>query len=57
MRGRGRWIGGVLGEGEDALSERAVRLGLGRVIEEERKKGGDLRFSCIALAPSQLKNE
>ena len=44
---------GVLGEGEDALSERAVRAGLGRVIEEEGKRGagGDLRFSCIALAP------
>lgn len=42
---------GTLGEGEDVLSERGVELGLGRVIEMEKKAGGgDLRFSCIALA-------
>jgi ubiquitin carboxyl-terminal hydrolase L3 len=42
---------GSLGEGEDVLSEKAVGLGLGRVMELERKAGGgDLRFSCIALA-------
>lgn len=42
---------GELGEGEDLLSERAVELGLGRVIEMDRRSGGsDLRFSCIALA-------
>jgi ubiquitin carboxyl-terminal hydrolase L3 len=42
---------GILGEEEDALSERAIQLGLGRVIElEQESGGGDLRFSCIALA-------
>lgn len=42
---------GLLGEDEDALSEKALKLGLGRLIEVESKAGGDLRFSCIALAP------
>ncbi|KAE8447195.1 hypothetical protein EG329_011026 [Mollisiaceae sp. DMI_Dod_QoI] len=42
---------GGLGEDEDVLSERAISLGLGRVIELEKNGGGnDLRFSCIALA-------
>lgn len=42
---------GVLGEGEDVLSARGVELGIGRVINlEEESGGGDLRFSCIALA-------
>ena len=42
---------GVVGEGEDVLSERAVGMGIGRVIEMEKESGGgDLRFSCIALA-------
>lgn len=48
---------GSLGEDEDVLSPRAVELGLGRVMELERRdaerrgvEGGDLRFSCIALA-------
>ncbi|TAQ86804.1 hypothetical protein B7494_g4868 [Chlorociboria aeruginascens] len=42
---------GVLAEGEDVLSERAVELGVGRVMALERDNGGgDLRFSCIALA-------
>jgi len=42
---------GVLGEEEDVLSERALESGLGRVIRmEEEAGGGDLRFSCIALA-------
>ncbi|KAH7411497.1 hypothetical protein BKA64DRAFT_720217 [Cadophora sp. MPI-SDFR-AT-0126] len=41
---------GYLGE-EGLLSERGVELGIGRVIEMERRSGGgDLRFSCIALA-------
>ncbi|PPQ84377.1 hypothetical protein CVT26_007379 [Gymnopilus dilepis] len=44
---------GALGGEDDAMSEAALRAGLGRLIEEEGKKGGDLRFSCIALAPSQ----
>lgn len=42
---------GLLGEKDDALSERALELGLGRLINMERAAGGDLRFSCIALAP------
>lgn len=41
---------GLLGEEEDMLSERALELGLGRLIKME--VGGDLRFSCTALAPS-----
>ncbi|KAK0637328.1 ubiquitin carboxyl-terminal hydrolase, family 1 [Bombardia bombarda] len=41
---------GVLGEGEDVLSERALALGPGRFLE--REVGGDLRFSCVALAGS-----
>jgi ubiquitin carboxyl-terminal hydrolase L3 len=42
---------GELGEGEDVLSSRGVEMGIGRVMELERKAGGgDLRFSCIALA-------
>jgi ubiquitin carboxyl-terminal hydrolase L3 len=42
---------GGLGDNEDVLSSKAVELGIGRVIELERASGGgDLRFSCIALA-------
>ncbi len=42
---------GVLGERDDVLSQRALDLGLKRVIKlEEEAGGGDLRFSCIALA-------
>jgi ubiquitin carboxyl-terminal hydrolase L3 len=42
---------GVLGDDEDVLSPRAIKLGIGRVIEmESASGGGDLRFSCIALA-------
>ncbi|OBT51647.1 hypothetical protein VE04_07255 [Pseudogymnoascus sp. 24MN13] len=44
---------GALAEDEDALSPRALELGLGRLIDMERNAGGDLRFSCIALAPRQ----
>lgn len=41
---------GHLGE-EGVLSEKGVELGIGRVIDLERRSGGgDLRFSCIALA-------
>ncbi|KAL2070173.1 hypothetical protein VTL71DRAFT_13199 [Oculimacula yallundae] len=41
---------GFLGE-EGVLSEKGVALGIERVIELERASGGgDLRFSCIALA-------
>jgi len=42
---------GTLGLDEDVLSPRAIELGIGRVIELEKASGGgDLRFSCIALA-------
>ncbi|MCJ1309069.1 hypothetical protein MMC25_002724 [Agyrium rufum] len=41
---------GALGEGKDALSERALQLGLKRLIDIQRDGEGDLRFSCIALA-------
>ena len=42
---------GSLGQDEDVLSPRALKLGLGRIIKLERDNGGeDLRFSCIALA-------
>ena len=48
---RGPLDRGALGEEEDVLSQRALDLGLGRVIRmEEEAGGGDLRFSCIALA-------
>ena len=43
---------GPLGEDEDAFSERALDLGIRRLIDIQRKAGGDLPFSCIALAPS-----
>ena len=43
---------GSLGEGEDAFSERALELGIKHLIDIQREGGGDLRFSCIALAPS-----
>jgi ubiquitin carboxyl-terminal hydrolase L3 len=42
---------GSLGDDEDVLGAKAIELGIGRVIELERASGGgDLRFSCIALA-------
>lgn len=44
---------GILAEDEDALSEKALELGLRRVMEiskDDTSDGGDLRFSCIALA-------
>ena len=48
---RGPLDRGSLGEDEDVLCPRAIELGIGRVIELERASGGgDLRFSCIALA-------
>ncbi|KAH7355429.1 hypothetical protein BKA65DRAFT_498386 [Rhexocercosporidium sp. MPI-PUGE-AT-0058] len=41
---------GFLGE-EGLLSQKGVELGIGRVIKMEKESGGgDLRFSCIALA-------
>jgi len=48
---RGPLDRGSLGEDEDVLCPRAIELGIGRVIELEKASGGgDLRFSCIALA-------
>jgi ubiquitin carboxyl-terminal hydrolase L3 len=42
---------GFLADDEDVLSPAAVANGIGRVIRmEEEAGGGDLRFSCIALA-------
>jgi ubiquitin carboxyl-terminal hydrolase L3 len=49
----GPWDRGALDEDEDTLSCRAINLGVGKLIAEEQATGGDLRFSCIALAPSQ----
>ena len=43
---------GPLTEDEDALSEKALELGIKRLIELQKEDDGDLRFSCIALAPS-----
>jgi ubiquitin carboxyl-terminal hydrolase L3 len=43
---------GALQEDEDVLSPRALEKGLGRLIRLESEKGGDLRFSAIALAES-----
>jgi ubiquitin carboxyl-terminal hydrolase L3 len=43
---------GTLGENDDVLSEKALKVGLERLMNIEREAGGDLRFSCIALAPS-----
>ena len=41
---------GELGDDEDVLSERALEMGLGRIIKMENESGGgELRFSCIAL--------
>lgn len=48
---RGPLERGSLGQDEDVLSSRAIEMGIGRVIEFARASGGgDLRFSCIALA-------
>jgi len=42
---------GEVKDGDGVLSEDAIKRGIGRVIEmEEKRGGGDLRFSCIALA-------
>ncbi|KAF2849222.1 ubiquitin carboxyl-terminal hydrolase-like protein isozyme L3, partial [Plenodomus tracheiphilus IPT5] len=43
---------GALAEDEDVLSAAALEKGLGRLMRIEAEKGGDLRFSAIALAPS-----
>ncbi|KAM0721500.1 hypothetical protein Q7P37_002424 [Cladosporium fusiforme] len=42
---------GVLGEGEDVLSERALDAGVRRFIEREKEGGvGEVRFGLVALA-------
>ncbi|KAH8728215.1 hypothetical protein GQ44DRAFT_676460 [Phaeosphaeriaceae sp. PMI808] len=43
---------GVLEDDEDVLSPSALDKGLGRLMRNESEKGGDLRFSAIALAKS-----
>ncbi|KAJ8110076.1 hypothetical protein OPT61_g6979 [Boeremia exigua] len=42
---------GALKVDEDVLSPAALEKGLGRLMRIEAEKGGDLRFSAIALAP------
>jgi ubiquitin carboxyl-terminal hydrolase L3 len=39
-----------LKDDEDLLSPAALEKGIGRMMEVESEKGGDLRFSAIALA-------
>lgn len=41
---------GTLAEDEDAISERALDLGIRRLVDMQRNSGVDLPFSCIALA-------
>ncbi|GKZ17295.1 ubiquitinyl hydrolase 1 [Aspergillus brasiliensis] len=49
-RRKGPLVRGVLGEEEDALSERALQLGVRRFLEVEKKSGNeDLRFSLVSL--------
>lgn len=43
---------GALKDDEDVLSPAALEKGLGRLMRIEAEKGGDLRFSAIALAPT-----
>ena len=44
---------GALGADDDALSEKALGLGVRAFLKrEEAAGGGDLRFSLLALAPS-----
>jgi ubiquitin carboxyl-terminal hydrolase L3 len=43
---------GALKEDEDVLSPAALEKGIGRLMRIESEKGGDLRFSAIALAPT-----
>ncbi|OQD90566.1 hypothetical protein PENANT_c001G08783 [Penicillium antarcticum] len=51
-RRKGPLARGVLGEGEDALSEKALGLGVRRFLEMEAKGGNpDLRFSLVSLGP------
>ncbi|OJJ75488.1 hypothetical protein ASPBRDRAFT_117650 [Aspergillus brasiliensis CBS 101740] len=49
-RRKGPLVRGVLGEEEDALSERALQLGVRRFLEVEKRSGNeDLRFSLVSL--------
>ena len=41
---------GSLADDEDVLSQRALDMGLQRIISLNSDKGTDVRFSCIALA-------
>ncbi|KAL4779552.1 ubiquitin carboxyl-terminal hydrolase [Aspergillus varians] len=41
---------GALEEEEDVLSPRALEMGIKRIMRLDSEAGGDLRFSCIALA-------
>ena len=44
---------GKLNEDEDALSDRALDLGVRNFLKREAEAGGgDLRFSLVALCPS-----
>lgn len=43
---------GLLGDDEDAFSNKALDLGIRRLIKIQSEAGGNLDFSCIALAPS-----
>ncbi|KAJ5598109.1 Ubiquitin Carboxy-terminal hydrolase L3 [Penicillium hordei] len=51
-RRKGPLARGVLGEGEDALSEAALELGVRRFLKMEAQGGNpDLRFSLVSLGP------
>ena len=41
---------GSLADNEDVLSPRALEMGLKRIMRLNSDEGGDVRFSCIALA-------
>ncbi|KAL8823532.1 MAG: hypothetical protein Q9170_008352 [Blastenia crenularia] len=44
---------GTLDDGDDVLAEKALDLGVRRLLKrEEEGQGGELRFSLVALAPS-----
>ena len=44
---------GMLDDSEDVLSEKALELGVKAFLKREEKgSNGDLRFSCVALAPT-----
>ena len=51
----GGWKGpldrGELDSEEDVLSERALQVGIRSFLKEAQDKGGELRFSLVALAP------